>query len=196
MREYLYKIKQSAYITYILTFLIIAAFILEEVNGGPTPYNVFRWGAVYKPAVLAGQDWRLIVALFLHNGIVHIICNAVSLVWIGIYAEPSLGHVKYLITFLITGVIGNLFSCFLGSGFSAGASTAIFGLMGALISICYLLRKNPGIKALLYNLALVAVGNLVFDLGVPGISLSGHIGGLIAGIVLGGAIEYRNVQIY
>lgn len=130
--------------------------------------------------VTHGEWWRLITSAFLHYGIVHLGLNMVSLYFGGRILEVIVGRWRFLLIYLaaaFAGAAGALW--FTPDGQTAGASGAIFGVFGALL----VLERRGTIHTGGQILLLIAI-NLFYDLSVPGISIGGHIGGLIAGIVL------------
>lgn len=176
-------------LTYVFLASIVAVFLLEEFTGGSTSSsNLIRWGANYAPLVDAGQYWRLFTANFLHIGMTHIFVNAYSLVILGQQVESLLGWRRFLVLYLLTGLCGSVFSYLFTHGLSAGASTALFGLFGALGA--YYLRNRQMLgqagQRMLTNLALTLVINIAIGLSPgSGIDNFGHLGGFIGGLILG-----------
>ncbi|MCX4469348.1 Rhomboid protease GluP [Micromonospora sp. MW-13] len=152
--------------------------------GGSTPLT--DWGSVLGQALFAdgsvhgiaqGEWYRLVTAMFLHYGVLHLLLNMWALWVLGRSLEANLGPLRFLSLYLVAGLGGNvaayLFSA--ENATTAGASTAIFGLFAALIVIER--RMGRDISSVLP----VLVINLVFTLTVPGISIPGHLGGLVTG---------------
>jgi membrane associated rhomboid family serine protease len=137
-------------------------------------------------SVAAGEWWRLITAGFLHFGPLHLAFNMLALWVIGRDLELVLGRVRFLAVYLV-GLLGGSASAFMFSGLNAqtaGASGAVFGLMGGLAVVLRKLRHSPAPA-----LTLIAV-NIVISFVVPNISLAGHIGGLVAGGLATAAMVY------
>jgi membrane associated rhomboid family serine protease len=152
---------------------------------GPTitGHNIYA-GAAGVPSALTGshQYWRLLTSGFLHAGLVHIALNMLSLWFVGRVLEPAVGRTNFLAIYfasLFAGSFGAL--VFSPQIPTLGASTAIFGIFGALIVIAY----RRGIPIWQTGLAPMLLINLVFTLTVAGISIGGHIGGVLAGFICG-----------
>jgi membrane associated rhomboid family serine protease len=126
-----------------------------------------------------GEDWRLLTAAFLHIGIAHLALNMLALLLFGSELERALGRWRYLAVYLLSALGGSVAIQLFGDPFVAvaGASGAIWGLMGAFAVLAFTQRGDVrGIVTLL-------VLNLAISVLVPGISLLGHLGGLVAGFV-------------
>ena len=128
---------------------------------------------------------RLITSAFLHIGIMHLLCNMYSLYVIGPQLESFFGKTKFLIIYLFSAISGNLLSMvFPGDGgLSAGASGAIFGLLGSLLYFGYHYRVYLGnvVKSQIIPLIIL---NLMIGFMLPGINNAAHIGGLIGGVLV------------
>jgi rhomboid protease GluP len=184
--------------TPVTLFLLIAiglVFVLETVRGGSTnPEVLVALGANHPALVLAeGEWWRLVASMFLHIGFAHLLLNGWALFQLGALVETLLGSLRLLIVYFVSGIAGSLASIFFTQQLSAGASGAIFGLLGVLIS--FLLRRRdmltPAAKSLLGQLVLWAGINVVFGFINPGIDNSAHLGGFAAGFLLGFILRER-----
>lgn len=138
----------------------------------------------------AGQYWRLLTAMFLHAGPEHLLGNLFALFLLGMPVERNLGHLRYLLLYIASGVLGNLFSCLyeqaIGANiYSVGASGAIFGVMGALVVIVVRARRQLRRGSSLLVRIGIAVAYAVYS-GFQSASTdnAAHIGGLAVGIVL------------
>jgi rhomboid protease GluP len=178
--------------TYALLAINIGIFIVMVASGvswmTPETGQVLRWGADYGPYTLGGQYWRLVTAMFLHFGIIHLAANMWCLWSLGQLAEKMLGSVSLLAIYLLTGIGGSLLSLSWDPmRASAGASGAIFGIAGALISVLYFgqLGLQPeGRRKLLGYVVRFAFINLVFGLTAH-INNMAHLGGLVSGLLMG-----------
>jgi rhomboid protease GluP len=183
-----------------VTALLLAAigvfFLVETVQGGSTdPRVLLRLGANFPPLVRHGEYWRLVASMFLHIGVVHLLLNGWALYQLGSLFELLMGSWQLLAVYFVTGIMASLASVVFTHNLSAGASGAIFGLLGALIS--FLLRRRrtllPRGKGLLSQLAFWAVINVVFGFSMPGIDNAAHLGGFATGLLLGLPLHRRDI---
>jgi membrane associated rhomboid family serine protease len=149
---------------------------VSATGGGGTAFHDL---SLYGPAVADGQLWRLVTGGFLHWGLFHLGFNMYALYWLGMMLEPAIGNVRFALLYfasLLAGSFGALVVTPLAE--TAGASGAVFGLLGAAIVVARARRINLMSSGLLPILLL----NLAITL-LPGsnISIGGHIGGLIGG---------------
>jgi membrane associated rhomboid family serine protease len=142
--------------------------------------NVDASWALQGDAVPHGGEWRMLSAMFLHASIFHLGFNMYALYAFGPVLEARYGHVRYLALYIASGLCGSAGALALSAVNqpTVGASGAIFGLLGAYATIA----KLHGARDLGGIGAVIAI-NLVFTLSVPGISIGGHLGGLIGGVV-------------
>lgn len=182
-------------VTLLLLLAVGAGFLLEILAGGSTDQRVLlALGANYPPLVWGqGEWWRLLASVFLHIGVVHLLLNGWALLQLGSLFETWVGSFQLLAVFLVTGAAGSAASLVWSRGLSAGASGAIFGLIGALIA--FLLRRRdlltPFGRSVLGQLVLWAAINVFFGLSTPGIDNAAHFGGAAAGLVLGLLLKGR-----
>ena len=166
-------------VTYVLILINGIMFVIETAAGGSESTSVaYRFGAMYAPAVVLGQWWRLFTAMFLHFGLAHIASNMLSLYLLGRPCETVLGHVRMLILYLVSGVAGNVLTL-IADLYENGS---IFGLVGVFIAMALIreLRRFVNLR----NLASMLVINLVYGISNRTVSLTAHAGGLIAGTIL------------
>lgn len=178
--------KKTPYITYSIMAINIILFILMYVmgNGSEDINTLMRFGALNKGYVLAGEYFRIITSGFLHIGLVHIIMNMYALYVLGPQVESYLGKIKFILIYFISMILGNLLSMVLNdiSIVSAGASGAIFGLLGALLYFGYHYRVYLG-NALQSQIIPIILLNLAIGFMAEGIDLAAHVGGLIGGVL-------------
>ena len=126
--------------------------------------------------------WRLVTSMFLHGDALHLLSNMVSLLIFGSYVELSFSKYKFVLIYFISGFLGSLFTIFLLplNTISLGASGAIFGLIGAALSILIVDRNNP-----LIILGLIYAFYFVITSFSPGINYFAHIFGLLGGFSTG-----------
>lgn len=140
-------------------------------------------GANFFPLIKAGQVWRLVTYMFNHWSIIHLLVNMYSLYIIGTQLENFIGKVKFLIVYLISGICGGLLSCVIfPNTVSAGASGAIFGLLGSLLYFGFHYRTYLG-GALKTQIIPIIIINLAIGF-LPGLNIDNacHIGGLLGGL--------------
>lgn len=182
---------KKPYITVSLAALNVLIFFVLEFMGDTAgdPEFMIQMGAVWPEYVHErGEYWRFLTAAFLHFGFGHLLNNMVLFVCAGPILERALGPLKYLLLYLCAGVGGNALSYMrrLISGeyaVAAGASGAIFGVVGALL---WVVIKNHGSYKTLNSpglLFLIAV-NLIYGFTTSGVDNGGHIGGLLTGFLL------------
>ncbi len=178
--------------TPVTTFLLISIgilFLVEVLRGGSTDEQVLRtMGANVPELVWQGQVWRLVASMFLHIGVLHLMVNGWALYQLGSLFEILLGSFALLLTYFASGIAGSVASViFSGADLSAGASGAIFGLLGALIGflVKHQDRLTPQAKSLLMQLLFWAAVNVIFGFSVKGIDNAAHLGGCAAGFLLG-----------
>lgn len=130
------------------------------------------------------QPWRAFTSMWLHLTPSHIIFNMFFLWVVGSQLECIFGHWRFLFVYLLSGMVGDTTAAMFSKNnvVSAGASTALFGLIGAGIIIGLL---HPSLHFLAHSLISTFVANIIYDLLCPGISLTGHLGGLVGGLILG-----------
>lgn len=172
-------------VTPILILVCMILFVSMYIwgNGSEDVGTLLKFGANSRYYIQQGEVWRLFTSIFLHIGIIHLICNMYALWIIGKQLENFLGKFKYLIVFMGSGIIGSLLSVVLHASVSAGASGAIFGLMGSLLYFGYHYRLYLG-SVLRTQVIPVILLNLLIGFTLPGIDNFAHIGGLIGGYLL------------
>ncbi|MFE9920616.1 rhomboid family intramembrane serine protease [Streptomyces sp. NPDC005774] len=145
----------------------------------PVPFNPTE-------GVAEGEWYRLVTSMFTHEEIWHIAFNMLALWWLGGPLEQALGRARYLALYLISGLAGSALTYLLASGSTAslGASGAIFGLFGA--TAVLVRRLNYDMRPII---ALLVI-NLIFTFGWSNIAWQAHIGGLVAGVVIGYAMVH------
>lgn len=172
-------------VSYVILAVTVIVYVLQMGSEFLLGYDLPAiLGMKINEYILAGQLWRLVTPMFLHGSILHIGFNMYALVIIGLPLEKRFGHVRFLLLYLSGAFAGNVFSFLLTDNPSLGASTAIFGLLGAEAVFLYRHRELFGrqARAALMNIAQVAVINFLIGLS-PGIDNWGHLGGLFGGLL-------------
>ncbi len=182
-------------VTWVLLAIIAIVFVIETLLGGSTDGDVLiRMGAKYAPLIAAGEYWRLLTSMFLHIGVMHLFFNGYALLVIGTELERVLGPDRFSAIYVLSGLFGSLASYALSDSLAAGASGAIFGIIGALAAFFLVHRERLGAwgSRRLANIGMVIVLNLVWGFSQPGrIDNLAHVGGLLAGLALGWALAPR-----
>ena len=169
--------------------LVFAAMLLDGAGLWHSTNDVqLAWGANFAPATQDGEWWRLASAMFLHFGLAHLLLNMWALWDAGQWVERMYGHARFASIYIISGLVGNLFSLVIQGNFavSGGASGAIFGIYGALLT--FLWRERSAItkhefRWLFWGALGFAIATIILGFIVPGIDNSAHIGGFISGIL-------------
>jgi rhomboid protease GluP len=185
-------------VTNVLLGLVVLGFVVELIVGRSltdvTTAASITAGAQINSLIVGGDYWRLLSAMFLHAGLMHLAFNGWALFSVGRDMESLLGSGWFLAIYLLAGLAGNVAYYLLGPNVpSLGASGAIFGLIGA--EAAFFLCNRPLLgkfgRQRLGNLALMIAINLVFGFTVPGINNFAHLGGLLTGFALGWVLAPR-----
>lgn len=185
MAEKIFSYKTPS-ITYIIMGICVFLFIMMYIfgNGSESTSTLIKFGANYDLLTKSGEYYRLFTCMFLHIGLWHLLCNMYSLYIIGKEIENLYGKSKYLVIYVLSGLCGSILSlAFSHNTISAGASGAIFGLLGALLYFGYYYRTYLG-ATIRSSIIPVIILNLIIGMLTPGISNSAHIGGLVGGILV------------
>lgn len=178
-----------------LIIINIAVFLLEIPLGGSLANHYINdTFTMVSPQVMSGEVWRLITSAFLHFGVMHIVFNMIALYNIGYFLETYTGTIKYLIIYLVGAVGGNLAVLLSdtisgNTGMTAGASGAIFAILGALLYVA-IKDSNSGLSV--PNMLSSILFALLPGFYMSGISVSAHIGGLVTGFILAFVLRIRN----
>ncbi|KAJ4953396.1 hypothetical protein NE237_030228 [Protea cynaroides] len=154
---------------------------------GPSSSTLDNLGALDWNKVVHGhQGWRLVSCIWLHAGVIHLLVNMFSLLFIGIRLEQQFGFVRIGVIYLLSGVGGSVLSClFIRNSISVGASGALFGLLGAMLSELltnWTIYTNKA--AALLTLVIIIAINLAVGI-LPYVDNFAHIGGFLTGFLLG-----------
>ncbi len=189
--------RDAGRVTMVMIGINVIVFVAVLATGGfESPFvrdgillaaDRLRWpdGAVVT-GVDGGAYWRLLTSAFLHTQVFHILLNMYALWIFGPLLERYLGYVRFVALYLTAGVAGSVAVLWLSPANqpTLGASGAVFGLFGAIVLIQH--SRGGDITAWLVLLGI----NLVIGFTVPSISWQGHLGGLVAGLLLGAAFAY------
>ena len=179
--------RSAPYVTYsiigVTVFFYILQLLSEYLFGSDIPVI---YGARINEAILAGELWRFLTPALLHGSLPHIAFNMYALLSFGTSLERHFGHGRFFLLYVLGAFAGNVASfLFTGGSYSVGASTAIFGLLGAEAVFLIQNRKSfPGqFRSAIGNIIFIAAINLFVIGSLPGIDNWGHIGGLVGGLM-------------
>lgn len=168
-------------VTYIFITICIIMFILTR--GSTDIETLLKYGANNAYLTKNGEYYRLLSSMFIHIGLLHLLFNMYALYIIGPQVESFYGKFKYFLIYILSGVSGSILSItFSSNTVSAGASGAIFGLMGALLYFGFFYRNYLG-SVIKSQIVPIIILNLVIGFSTSGIDNAAHIGGLIGGIL-------------
>lgn len=179
---------RASIVTIALVIANVLVFVVQSLKGNIADSGyMIACGADYWPLTLSGEYWRLFTSMFMHFSLQHLASNMISLIAMGMIVEHALGYVKYLITYLVSGLAAGLVSCFYhravqAAVVSAGASGAIFGLTGAIAALAIFDRAGQyGIDKRRVPMAVL----LSVLVGIESsVDTAAHIGGLAAGFLI------------
>jgi len=189
-------ISKRNYITIGIIIINIIYFLFLETHGGSEDTMVMlRYGAAFPENIKNGEYYRLATSMFMHFGIEHIANNMLILVLLGGKLEDIMGHFKFFVIYMLSGILANIASDLAQTmtgdfAVSAGASGAIFGVVGALLASLVLSKGK--IKNLnLYQIA-VSLGLMLYaGFKTTGVDNIAHVGGAVSGVFIG-LILYRD----
>jgi len=174
-------------VTSILLGLILGVHVIDLILPGSP---LLDWGFFYQHPLVdpygLEQPWRYVTAIFLHAGWEHLLFNCFSILVFAPPLERLLGRRRYLLFYLLAGVLGNVFSAFVHASegnASVGASGAIYGIFGAYLYLA-LFRKQAMDEASRKTVYSILIFGLIYSLISPRINIWAHIGGGIAGFAM------------
>lgn len=186
-------------VTNVLLLVTALVFIVMQVvrfGEATTAQTIYDFGGLYGLAVKLdpSQLWRLVSPMFVHIGWEHFFFNSMTLYVFGYQLEEIFGSRYFLLLYVLSGIMGNVFVLFLTPNVvAAGASTSLFGLFGAMVVLRYHSR-NPYLQSLGQRYVALLLINLALGLFRPEISLVGHIGGVVGGALAGVFLPIREEQ--
>lgn len=200
-----------------IAMMNVGLFLVLMLNGvhwiEPAPGQFIAWGANVPALTLTGEPWRLLTSIFLHMGLLHLALNTYMLVGLGGLAEDTVGKLRFTLVYLMSGLFAGLASAYwhgmhrvaetftVGPGqvftierlqpsVSVGASGALMGIAGAFLAqllVAHARKEQHKDISLRGPLAQTIAINLGIGFIIPIVDNAGHIGGLVAGALLGGA---------
>ena len=183
-------------ITYSLILLNLILFLLSTL-GADFQEKLFQEGALSGYyVVLKEEHYRLFTSMFLHNDMIHITMNMLSLYMIGTMVERLFKSWAYIGIYFMSGLFGNFASMYMHpTGWAVGASGAIFGIFGALAGFAFVHRNtmHGEFMQFMRSFGVVLLINFFIGIVFPSIDMSAHVGGLIGGVV-GGLLVAKNLN--
>lgn len=173
----------------ILAINIVLFAMMEWAGGSKDPNVLLEFGASYGPYIRRGEYWRLVMPMFLHIGLAHLIMNSLALFLLGRVLEHVYGYGRFSVLYVASGIGSSFLSMTISQGPAAGASGSIMGIAGAILAIGFLHRESVPWRwrrtfgAGILPLILI---NLALGYSIPGIDNWGHIGGLFTGMLVSG----------
>jgi rhomboid protease GluP len=181
------------WVTWAIIALNVLVYAIMVRTGGGFPkislHSAIAFGSNFGPDTVNGEPWRLLTSMFVHLGFAHIVLNMLLLGYVGIIVERLYGNARFAALYLFAGLAASLTGLCLHYGLnSAGASGAIFGVLGALLA--YVVRFWSTMPRTLHakrfrTVASIIIYSLVNGLTHPGVDNAAHFGGLIAGFAMG-----------
>ena len=164
-----------------MTCILYFIYIFIETKNHLNAQNLLYYGAVQRSYVSSGEWYRLFTCIFIHASVLHLLLNMYALYVIGSQMESFIGKLKFLVVFIISGLIGSLTSIIFSTNVSVGASGAIFGILGAMLYFAYHYRLILG-NSLKHEIIPVIIANLLIGFLIPGVDIMAHVGGLVGGV--------------
>ncbi|MCA1833649.1 MAG: rhomboid family intramembrane serine protease [Actinomycetota bacterium] len=190
------RIIGGAGVTQTIIGLNVLVLLLMYATGRPTaPQTLLQFGALPSP-LPKSEWWRMITAMFVHIGLLHLLFNVWALMLFGPALEERYGRPRFLIVYIVSGISGSAFSlAFTGAGLAAGASGAVFGILGAWLAFFVRHRNVPALRGQLRSLLFLIGINLAFGATAGHIDNFAHVGGLVAGFAIGAALEWSSRKV-
>ena len=187
--------RKDHFITSIMIDLNLIVFVWMLASGvsimHPISSDLLDFGALRYQEVMDGEYWRLITSGFVHIGIAHILMNMMFLALSGYLVEFALGRWRFLVLYIVTLIGANINSLLWGSSaVSAGASGALFGLLGWMLAQVLMKRKTGDGSNIIYLFLIFGIGGVILLVGLFNNSNNAaHIGGLAVGLFFGLAMS-------
>jgi membrane associated rhomboid family serine protease len=174
--------------TMVLIAINVIVYLVEIAKGGGglgemSSQVIYEMGGLFGPSVSEGGDWwRVITSGFVHVSIIHIGLNMFLLFVMGRLLEPAIGTLRFVFLYFACLLAGSFLAlAFSPNALSAGASGAIFGVLGAV----FVIARGRKLDAIAGEIGFLILFNLIFTFSVSRISVGAHVGGLVAGILCG-----------
>lgn len=198
------NLRKHPWVTYSLCGICIIVYLFEcyyARSFNIDAVTLFHFGAVFTPwefdlTTKLYELPRLFLAMFVHMTPMHIFSNMAFLIIIGRLLEPIFGHIRFLLLYLCSGIVGDMLALRFSKPYTltAGASTALFGILVAGILLPFLLHE-PELKSFAQSMFGLLITNVIVGFLTPSISLLGHLGGAIGGVIFGYLLRPRLLNV-
>lgn len=170
--------------TFVLIALNVAAYLVEVAAGSgglsPSGSSIVLDFGLFGPYVAEGEWYRLLTSGFLHASLIHIGFNMFALYFLGRLLEPGIGSPRFVALYFVSLFAGSFGAILLSpDALTIGASGAVFGIFGA----TFVIARHRGVDALASSIGVILLLNLAITFGRPEISIGGHLGGLVGGVL-------------
>lgn len=193
IRNKLYDLQSTTFVTHGLLALTIFVYILMTFDGGSqNPFTLVKYGAKVNELIVLGDWWRLITPMFVHIGFTHLLFNGLIIYFLGQQLEILIGHTRFFLLYILSGILGNAASFALNNSISAGASTAVFGMFASTIVLGKMYPYHAAIQRLSRNYFVLIVLNVLMGIFSTTVDNAGHIGGLVGGYLIMYVLSSRN----
>jgi len=183
---YAQPVRQIPFVTYFFIGVNAIVLLLMYMAGYPADIWVpARFGAIVPSYILDdGQWYRLFTAMFIHFGVAHFAANVMGLIIFGTRVERYFGRLAFCLTYIFTGLMGSAFSLYFTRGYAAGASGAVYGLIGVIFAYTRITGRSIELMNW-YIMFLFAGMGIAMGLMTTGVDNFGHLGGLVGGFIIG-----------
>ena len=181
------ELKKEPVTVFLILVNALVFLVVEFTGGSEDTLHMLQCGAAYTPSILDGEYFRIFTCMFLHFGAPHLINNMLVLFVLGQRLEPVVGKIKFILIYILGGLGGNLLSLFFDMQtekytLSAGASGAVFAVMGGMIYV--IIRHRGKVSDLtIRQMLIMAAFSLYFGFASEGVDNIAHIGGLLCGFL-------------
>lgn len=197
---YLEEFRREPATIFLIILNVLVFLVSESAGSSQDVMHMLDLGAAYTPLITEnGEVYRLFTSMFLHFGISHLMNNMLVLFVLGSRLERAVGKLRFLAVYLFGGTAANIISMFLELktgeySVSAGASGAVFAVMGAMIYI--VLRNRGRLEDLtVRQILIMAAFSLYFGFTSTGVDNAAHVGGILAGLILAALLYHPRRRI-
>lgn len=170
--------------TALLAIQVIMFLLMQLYGSSQDSLTLIKFGAMFDLPGLHPEFWRYFTAMFLHVGLGHLFFNSFAMIIFAPPLEIMLGKIRYLVLYLVSGVVGNIFSAWLHKDYyiGAGASGAIYGIYAAYLFLA-LFRKDIMDQATKQTIMIIIGAGFLSSIITPNVDVYAHLGGFIGGFV-------------